>query len=762
MMAAVQERNKNRKRADICEPDTRHRGGLTRESTANLFDTPPCPRRLPSVVTLLELRENLAFPFLGLLIAAGIFLTIRFRFFQFRYILLSVKILSGALDWKGSRGKLAPFQAFAAGSASALVPGAALGTFIAVTLAGPGILPWIWLSAIPAAAIQFASATLSVRFRKKLADGRILCGASVYTETGLRANWLALLHAGLFLFVALAFGASLPAVMGTAALGAAGFSVPPITLVVVLAIILSLILIGGVRRIGWASGTLVGVGGILALVAFFMFISGSPSGTGLLPPLFQAPTTGFSGIILALAVFHVLTEIGSGKVAAIAGTVRTDFPAKQGVANVVPVFIQCVIVSTLTVIVMHKSGAAGPMSIFQHGPSNMGMWISLGALGCFLVAGIAGWSFAGYQAAVFAGGRVLAIAFEILFLGTLLAAGAFLRIDNRAPDLILLVTTAAGMFTSLFPILASLLLGRTGAVELRRYLDDRYVRYEVSKDIYLLIMHVLPKNLISRVFGWISEIPLPRFIRVPVLLAFAKFYKINLGEADRDLAEYPSLNKFFTRALKEGVRVIDTSKTAVVSPVDATISQSGDVVEGRMIQAKGIDYTIGDLLENSPHTPRFQNGKYMVLYLSPQDYHRIHSPYSGRIVGYTYSPGALFMVNNIAVNGLAGLFPKNERLTSYLETENGMIAVVKVGATNVGKIVVTYDSVRTNRWIRRAQHHAYPSGIPIEKGQELGRFEMGSTVILVFEKDTVELDPKIGEHRKVKFGEIVARFVKRR
>ncbi len=727
-----------------------------------MFDTAPFYRRLPCVVTLLELRENLAFPFLGLLLLAGIILTIRFRFFQFRYILLSIKILSGALDWKGSRGKLAPFRAFAAGSASAVLPGAALGTFLAVTLAGPGILPWIWLSAVPAAAVQFASATLSVRFRKKLPDGRILCGASVYTETGLRANWLALLHAGLFLFAALAFGAALPVSMTMPALASAGFQVPPITLVVVLAVILTLILLGGIRRIGWAAGNLVGVGAILSLIAFVLFLTGpSSTGAGFLPALFQAPTGGVSGIILALAIFHALTEIGSGKVAAIAGTVRTDFPAKQGLSNVVPILLQCLVVSTLTVVVMHKSGIAGPMSIFHPTASGVSAWISLGALGCFLVAGIAGWSFAGYQAAVFAGGRGLAIAFEILFLGTLLATGAFLRMENRAGELILIVATAAGMFTSLFPILASLLLGRAGSLELRRYLDDRYVRYEVSKDIYLLIMHVLPKNLISRVFGWISEIPLPRFIRVPILLAFANFYKINLGEADKALAEYPSLNKFFTRALKEGVRVIDTSRTAVVSPVDGTVSQSGDVVEGRMIQAKGIDYTIRDLLENSPHVPRFQNGKYMVLYLSPQDYHRIHSPYSGRIVGYTYSPGALFMVNNIAVNGLAGLFPKNERLTSYLETDHGMIAVVKVGATNVGKIVVTYDSVRTNRWIRRPLHHAYPSGIPIEKGQELGRFEMGSTVILVFEKNTVDLDQKISEHRKVKFGEIVARFVKK-
>ena len=122
------------------------------------------------------------------------------------------------------------------------------------------------------------------------------------------------------------------------------------------------------------------------------------------------------------------------------------------------------------------------------------------------------------------------------------------------------------------------------------------------------------------------------------------------------------------------------------------------------------------------------------------DYHRIHSPVEGRILGYYYQPGKLFPVNNLAVNSINQLFSKNERLITYIESDRGLVALIKVGATSVGKIRVTYDpNIATNRWIRLAKEHMYDEEIHIRKGAELGRFEMGSTVMLLFEKDTVEL-----------------------
>ncbi len=146
-------------------------------------------------------------------------------------------------------------------------------------------------------------------------------------------------------------------------------------------------------------------------------------------------------------------------------------------------------------------------------------------------------------------------------------------------------------------------------------------------------------------------------------------------------------------------------------------------------------------------------------YLSPQDYHRIHSPAYGRILGYTYSPGTLFSVNAVAVQGLTGLFPKNERLTSYLQTEHGLVALVKVGATNVGKISVTYDTIRTNRWIRLPKRHTYLEEKFIGRGEEIGRFEMGSTVILLFERDMMEFSRELAMEQKVRFGQAIGRYL---
>ncbi|HRP70203.1 MAG TPA: archaetidylserine decarboxylase, partial [Turneriella sp.] len=159
---------------------------------------------------------------------------------------------------------------------------------------------------------------------------------------------------------------------------------------------------------------------------------------------------------------------------------------------------------------------------------------------------------------------------------------------------------------------------------------------------------------------------------------------------------------------------------------------------------------------------RFLGGYYMTIYLSPQDDHRIHSPVDGRILGYYYQPGKLFPVNNLAVNSINQLFSKNERLITYIQSEPGLVAVVKVDATSVGKIRVTYDpNIATNRWIRLAKEYLYDEEIQIHKGAELGRFEMGSTVMLLFEKDTVEL-LDFEERQKMLLGQPIALFSRKK
>jgi phosphatidylserine decarboxylase len=171
-----------------------------------------------------------------------------------------------------------------------------------------------------------------------------------------------------------------------------------------------------------------------------------------------------------------------------------------------------------------------------------------------------------------------------------------------------------------------------------------------------------------------------------------------------------------------------------------------------------MESSLQNLLGNSRFYKQFLGGRYMTIYLSPQDYHRIHAPIDGRILGYYYQPGKLFPVNNLAVNTINQLFSKNERLITYIQNELGLVAVVKIGATSVGKIRVTYDpNISTNRWVRLAKEHMYEEEIRIRKGAELGRFEMGSTVMLLFEKDTVEL-LEFEEKQKLLFGQPIALF----
>jgi len=724
-------------------------------------------------MSLLELRSDLSLPYLILLAGAGLWLSIRLGFPQFQHLLLSLKILSGALDWKGSKGKITPVEAFTSGSSGPLIPLAAIGAAAATAIAGTGILIWIYLATLLVMPLQFAETTLAVKFRKNLPDGTLLSGPALFIEYALKARWLALFFSVLFLADTLLAGASFPIVIAHDTL----LSNPPITLSIAAAILLVLIILGGIRRIAWTSRYLflTGIFFLIPAILLFQFRVDGHSGfftffgdslLSFWPENWERARSMFLG----LSVYLVLTEAGNGKLAALTGTVRTDHPAKQGLAAMMPALFQGFVTASIAVYGYSLLAGGYPAYAGLESPALFravaqpvpaASILMLLSFSSFLLASMSGWLFSGLQTAQFLAGRAGRAFFPILFLAGIFGTGYYLRIAGEsASQALYLASICAGMATSLFSIIASALLARTARLELTKYLDTARVRYEISKDMYLLLLSVLPQNLISRIFGWLTYIRLPRFMMVPILQAFARFYKINLDEAELDIKSYPSLNKFFTRALREGARIVDTSERAIVSPVDGRVSQFGDITEGMMIQAKGILYTLKDLLDTPDYAPLFADGRYAVIYLSPQDYHRIHSPFGGTVAGYTYTPGKLFTVNQIAVNGLVGLFPKNERLTTFLKTEFGLIAVVKVGATNVGKIRVTYDTVATNRWIRITQRHKYEKNIPMDKGQELGRFEMGSTVILLFQKDTMDFLPTVTEGTKVRYGQAIGKFRK--
>jgi len=196
----------------------------------------------------------------------------------------------------------------------------------------------------------------------------------------------------------------------------------------------------------------------------------------------------------------------------------------------------------------------------------------------------------------------------------------------------------------------------------------------------------------------------------------------------------------------------------VVSPVDGRVSQVGYSDNGRCLQAKGIEYTVDELLGDKEAAKPFHGGAWTTIYLSPRDYHRIHAPLGGMITGYAYIPGEFWPVNPASVKNKQSLFCVNERLVTYLDTVAGKCAVVKVGATCVSRIKAAYDEILTHDG-KPGKVHKYDTHLPVEKGGELGRFEMGSTVILLFEPKRVKWDDSLQPEGVVRLGKRIGEIV---
>jgi phosphatidylserine decarboxylase len=272
--------------------------------------------------------------------------------------------------------------------------------------------------------------------------------------------------------------------------------------------------------------------------------------------------------------------------------------------------------------------------------------------------------------------------------------------------------------------------------------------------LFIAALRVLPKNALSRFVGALTRCRAPRPVRHAAMRAFARRYGVDLGECP-DLGAYRTFGEFFARPLRPGLRPIAEGADVVVSPVDGAVSESGVATARKLVQAKGIDYSAASLLTDGELARRFEGGAYATLYLSPRDYHRIHFPLGGKVVGWRYVPGMLWPVNPASVRTVPGLFTVNERLVTVLDTPVGGCAVVAVGATVVGRVSAYYDPSVPHTNVRRARRASrdYETPIPVEKGQELGAFEMGSTVILLFERGRVRLEPRLVAGARVRVGE---------
>ncbi|OHD69417.1 MAG: phosphatidylserine decarboxylase [Spirochaetes bacterium RBG_16_49_21] len=253
----------------------------------------------------------------------------------------------------------------------------------------------------------------------------------------------------------------------------------------------------------------------------------------------------------------------------------------------------------------------------------------------------------------------------------------------------------------------------------------------------IVICKIIPKNFISRFVGFAAGLNLPRFLMGIFIRRYSAHYGIK-AEYIIPAGGFKSFDEFFTRKLAPGVRSVNRSKRVAVSPVDGRIDQYGDIRESTLIQAKGIAYSLFDLIPSGT-AKKFINGKFMTLYLSPADYHRIHSPVSGMITGYFNIPGKLFTVQDCMVQGLPGLFVNNERIVTYIQCAAGAVAVCKIGALNVGKISLSYRDVRTNKLFRRRREFLFDEQerVPVTAGGEIGVFHLGSTIILLFQKGSI-------------------------
>jgi phosphatidylserine decarboxylase len=248
----------------------------------------------------------------------------------------------------------------------------------------------------------------------------------------------------------------------------------------------------------------------------------------------------------------------------------------------------------------------------------------------------------------------------------------------------------------------------------------------------LLLATLSSSPLLCRLTGRLSDLRLPKVLLARVIRAYARVYGVDLSEAELPPESYRSFNDFFTRRLAAGRRVITRQPGCVVSPSDSQLSTIGEAPrDGRLEQVKGRGYSIEALLGSAEDARPFVTGVHATLYLSPAMYHRVHSPVDGRIRSWRYLPGRLFPVNRAGVRSIPGLFTRNERVAVFIDTDaHGPVAVVLVGASNVGRVSLAFTDLVTNRGARAGD--VVPRGpITLCRGDELGTFNLGSTVVLL-------------------------------
>ncbi len=281
----------------------------------------------------------------------------------------------------------------------------------------------------------------------------------------------------------------------------------------------------------------------------------------------------------------------------------------------------------------------------------------------------------------------------------------------------------------------------------------------LSDKIKIALQYMMPKHAISRLTGKLAAAKMG-WITTKLIGLFIKAYDINMSEAKlKHASDFDCFNNFFTRELEDGVRTINQDDSAICYPVDGAISQQGDIVDGQLIQAKGFNYSLTSLLGGDATTSApFEGGKFSCIYLAPKDYHRIHMPMAATLREMIYVPGELFSVNPLTANNVPDLFARNERVVTIFDTEFGELAMVLVGATIVASIETTWAGTITPPTGKDIFRWQYPKdgvdAITFKKGDEMGRFKLGSTVVSTFTaKMLKEFAPNAGPGTVTRLGE---------
>ena len=278
--------------------------------------------------------------------------------------------------------------------------------------------------------------------------------------------------------------------------------------------------------------------------------------------------------------------------------------------------------------------------------------------------------------------------------------------------------------------------------------------------LFVVLHSLLPTHFLSWLMFHVAQIRNTTFKNAFIGI-FVKLYKVDLSEAEFELVKaYPDFNTFFTRALKPGARPIDPNPKVLVSPVDGTVAQLGPVRNGSLIQAKGIDYTVAELLGTSKAAGFFNKGSFCTIYLAPYNYHRIHMPANGKLREWGYEPGRLFSVSTLAQRTIPKVFARNERVSALFETDDGPLGLIMVGALFVGSIETTWNGRVTPPHGQKAGVYSPMSPIVMLRGREMGRFNMGSTVILLAPPGMVAWSPHLKPGVPVRMGQALGGLTK--